>query len=130
MNKETVICTYLNLSFVKRNTFIDLGSLYCICYTGLTDFREFEKLASEILSICCLQNRYLSHQLLVRELKEFGNTTLFCMAEENILMDFLAQTCCQTKLSAIWKKHMALSTSRKKVYHSSALKSYLMLPFF
>uniref|UniRef100_K1RG60 Transient receptor potential cation channel subfamily M member 3 n=1 Tax=Magallana gigas TaxID=29159 RepID=K1RG60_MAGGI len=76
---------------------------------------EFEKLASEVLGICYLKSRYLSHQLLVRELKEFGNTTLFCMAEENILMDFLAQTCCQTKLSAIWKKHMALSTSRKKI---------------
>ncbi|XP_078316710.1 transient receptor potential cation channel subfamily M member-like 2 isoform X4 [Crassostrea virginica] len=79
---------------------------------------HFEKLASEILAICCTQNRYLSHQLLVRELSEFGNTTLFCLADENNLMDFMGQTCCQTKLNAIWKGHMALYTSSLKIVAS------------
>lgn len=114
--KQSFVLIYF-FHLLKENTctFIDPGSLYFICYTGLTDFREFEKLASEILGICCLQNRYLSHQLLVRELSEFGNTTLFCLADENNLMDFMGQTCCQTKLNAIWKGHMALYTSSIKV---------------
>ena len=89
----------------------------------VTVFRHFEKLASEILAICCTQNRYLSHQLLVRELSEFGNTTLFCLADENNLMDFMGQTCCQTKLNAIWKGHMALYTSNLKVMSRNAWKT-------
>ncbi|XP_061196286.1 transient receptor potential cation channel subfamily M member-like 2 [Saccostrea echinata] len=82
---------------------------------------EFEKLASEILGICSIQNRDLAHQLLVRELNEFGNTTLFCLADENVLMDFMGQTCCQTKLNAIWKGRMALYTSSIKIVASICL---------
>ena len=86
-------------------------------------FRHFEKQASEILAICFIQDRDLSHQLLVRELSEFGNTTLFCLADENNLMDFMGQTCCQTKLNAIWKGHMALYTSSLKVMSRNAWKT-------
>lgn len=115
----------------KNKTLICSFVLYTvlICCSGLTDFREFEKLASEILGICYLKNRDHSHQLLVRELTQFGNTSLFCVAEENTFMDFLGQTCCQTKLSAIWKGHMALSTSWTQVYQSSAFNLKLM-PLF
>ena len=82
---------------------------------NLHTFREFEKLAADILGICYLQNRDLAHQLCVREINEFGRTTLFCLADENELMDFMGQTCCQTKLNAIWKGRMALYTSSIKV---------------
>lgn len=120
---DECICLHLIPLKKKSNTLICSLALYTvlICFSDLTDFREFEKLASEVLGFCCLKNRLLSHQLLVRELSQFG-TSLLCLAEENILMDFLGQTCCQTKLSAIWKGRMALSTSWKTVYHFSAYK--------
>ena len=86
-------------------------------------FRHFEKLASEILAICFTQDRDLSHQLLVRELREFGKTTLFFLADENNLMDFMGQTCCQTKLQEIWKGDMALYTSNLKVMSRNAWKT-------
>ena len=89
----------------------------------VTVFRQFEKLASAILAICFTQDRYLSHKLLVRELSEFGNTTLLYLADENNLMDFMGQTCCQTKLHEIWKGHMALYTSNLKVMSRNAWKT-------
>nr|XP_022319514.1 transient receptor potential cation channel subfamily M member 5-like [Crassostrea virginica] len=76
---------------------------------------HFEKLASQILAICFIHDRDLSHQLLVRELEEFGNTTLFFLAGENNLMDFMSQPCFSTKLDAIWKGQMALHTSIFKI---------------
>lgn len=87
-----------------------------IYYTGLTGFRKYEKVASKVLDKCYLQDRERSKQLLIREMSEFGNTTLFCLAEENKLMDFMGRNCCQAKLEEIWKDVIPLSTSRKMVY--------------
>lgn len=118
-NRRVHFFLYRILLSKRKNSFaLWLFILYYkICCTGLTDSREFEKMASDVLSICYLQNRYQSHQLLVRKLNEFGNTTLFSLAEENRLMEFMGLTCCQANLNAIWKGEMVPSTSIKKVWN-------------
>ncbi|XP_033755589.1 transient receptor potential cation channel subfamily M member-like 2 isoform X2 [Pecten maximus] len=75
----------------------------------------FEKLAVDVLSHCYKQNKALAHQLLVRQLGDYGNSTLLLMADANELMDFMDHTCCQTKLNSVWKGRMALYTSTYKI---------------
>ncbi|XP_069123673.1 transient receptor potential cation channel subfamily M member-like 2 isoform X2 [Argopecten irradians] len=75
----------------------------------------FEKLAVDVLSHCYKQNKLLAHQLLVRQLNDYGNTTLLLLADAHELMDFMDHTCCQTKLNGVWKGRMALYTSTYKI---------------
>ncbi|XP_021379559.1 transient receptor potential cation channel subfamily M member 1-like [Mizuhopecten yessoensis] len=75
----------------------------------------FEKLAVDVLSHCYKHNKALAHQLLVRQLVDYGNTTLLLLADAHELMDFMDHTSCQTKLNSVWKGRMALYTSTYKI---------------
>uniref|UniRef100_A0A8W8JN38 Ion transport domain-containing protein n=1 Tax=Magallana gigas TaxID=29159 RepID=A0A8W8JN38_MAGGI len=91
---------------------------------------EYEMMASKVLDICYQQNRERSKQLLIREMSELGNTTLFCLAEENKLMDFMGRTCCQAKLEDIWKDVIPLSTSRKMIVASIFMPLLISVKLF
>jgi len=44
----------------------------------------------------------MSHELLLRKNKSWGQQTLFALAHTAEQMDFMEQDCCQTKLNKIW----------------------------
>lgn len=72
--------------------------------------RYFESLGVHILSVCYNKDKQLAHQLLVRELHLWGDSTLFQRADSGQLMDFMEHPCCQTKLNSVWKGKMPLYT--------------------
>ncbi|KAK3595125.1 hypothetical protein CHS0354_002378 [Potamilus streckersoni] len=78
--------------------------------------QKYEDLATYVLGECYRQNKDLAHKLLVRELKMYGGTTLFTLADANELMKFMGHTCCQTKLNLIWKGRMAQDTSSLRIF--------------
>ncbi|KAH3873247.1 hypothetical protein DPMN_036477 [Dreissena polymorpha] len=76
----------------------------------------YQDRAYDLLSECHERNKNLTHQLLVRSLeKPLQNHTLLSFAESNGLMKFMGHTSCQTKLSEIWRGHMALHTQWWKI---------------
>ncbi|KAL3875814.1 hypothetical protein ACJMK2_033729, partial [Sinanodonta woodiana] len=72
--------------------------------------KKYEDLATDVLGECYRKDKQLSHQLIVRQIKNYGNATLLTLAHVNELMNFMGHTCCQTKLNLIWKGRMATST--------------------
>ena len=76
---------------------------------------EFESLAVGVLNACYQKDKELSHDLLIRELDQWGNKTLFVLADAGQQMDFMEHTCCQTKLNRNWKGKIALHTPMWKV---------------
>ena len=68
-----------------------------------------------MITECYVQNRHLAQMLLVQTVSQYGDTTLFTLADGSELMDFMGQTACGTKLNSIWKGRMALYTSTMKV---------------
>ena len=68
-----------------------------------------------ILNECYQADKTLAHKLLVRNLKQWGDKTLFMLAENAKLMNFVQQTCTQTKLNIIWRGRMVLTTPYWKV---------------
>ncbi|XP_050394392.2 transient receptor potential cation channel subfamily M member 2 [Patella vulgata] len=87
----------------------------------------FEKLATNVLAQCYSQDKRMAQQLLTREQTLWGRRTLFQIANQNTLMDFLEHSCCQTKLNTIWKGTMALYTSELKI--CICILCPLLLPF-
>lgn len=80
-------------------------------------------MATEVLSLCYNENKQTAHQLLVRQLKSFGKTTLFKLAEYNQAMAFMSQDCCQTKLMLVWMgsisrntKPWEVNTAEQRIY--------------
>ncbi|XP_064608301.1 transient receptor potential cation channel subfamily M member 2-like [Liolophura sinensis] len=71
--------------------------------------------AVTVLSECYNKNKRMAHTLLVRELKTWGDTTLFALAQNGGLMDFMDHACCQTKLNLIWNGCIAQHTPFWKV---------------
>ncbi|KAK3595123.1 hypothetical protein CHS0354_002376 [Potamilus streckersoni] len=71
---------------------------------------KYEDLATAVLGQCYRKDKQSAHQLVVRQLNNYGRTTLFTLAEANELMKFMGHTCCQTKLNLIWKGQMAANT--------------------
>jgi len=78
-------------------------------------FRKFEMLAVGVLNECYQKDKDMSHELLIRDLEQWGNKTLFVLADSAEQMDFMEHTCCQTKLNRIWKGKIALFTPMWKV---------------
>lgn len=64
---------------------------------------------------CYRRDKFTAHQLLVRKVKFYNNITLFSLAFQYKMMEFVEHSCCQTKLNMIWKGKMAVNTSAFKV---------------
>ncbi len=77
--------------------------------------RAWEERAVGVLNECYQKDKVMAHSLLTRQLKTWGGTTLFIIADSSICMDFMGHSCCQTKLNRIWRGRMALYTSMWKV---------------
>ncbi|ESO89164.1 hypothetical protein LOTGIDRAFT_229069 [Lottia gigantea] len=75
----------------------------------------YERLATNVLAECYGKDKKMAQQLLIREQTLWGDRTVFQIANNNTLMDFLEHSCCQTKLNTIWKGAMALYTSEPKI---------------
>jgi len=54
--------------------------------------REFEAMAIGVLAQCYSKNVMRSHDLLIRNVETWGDTTLFALADSADLMDFLHTT--------------------------------------
>ena len=87
------------------------STLYC----SFPSCSEFEECAVGILGECYQRDKSLAHQLLVRELIQWGDATLMGIANSAQQMAFMGHSCCQTKLNQIWKGKMALYTGIWKV---------------
>ncbi|XP_052271596.1 transient receptor potential cation channel subfamily M member-like 2 [Dreissena polymorpha] len=81
--------------------------------------RQYEQKACDVLGKCFEENRSLAHKLLLTCLeKPFDSddsTTIFDFAGANHLTTFMGHTCCQTKLSTIWRGQIAISTPWWKI---------------
>lgn len=77
---------------------------------------EWEARAVGTLNECYNRNKRYAHTLLVRELNDWGQSTVLSLADSAELMDLMGHSCCQTKLNKIWKGKMALYTSEWKIW--------------
>lgn len=68
----------------------------------LYDYREFEKLALELLEHCYKIDDDYTQQLLTYELKNFSDQTCLSLAVDAMHQDFVAHTCCQTLINDLW----------------------------
>ena len=91
--------------------------------------REFEKHGVGVLSQCYAKEKELTHELLTRELKPWGSTTLYSIADASQQMHFLGHSACQTKLNKIWMGRMALYTPMWKVLLYELLRLTFTCPF-
>lgn len=66
------------------------------------DYREFEKLALELLEHCYKIDDDYTQQLLTYELKNFSDQTCLSLAVDAMHQDFVAHTCCQTLINDLW----------------------------
>ena len=55
-----------------------------------------------------------SHELLTRPLETWNRTSVFELADQSTLMDFMEHDCCQTKLDRIWHGRLAVATYTRK----------------
>jgi len=62
----------------------------------------FETNASGVVEELYESDQAMSHELLLRKLRSWGERTLFAVADTAEQMDFMEQDCCQTKLNKIW----------------------------
>ena len=81
----------------------------CVCN------REFEKNASRLLDKLYAADSIKSHVLLRRPLETWNKRTVFELAANAGLVDFMKHDCCQTKLDQIWHGQLARSTATWKV---------------
>lgn len=65
-------------------------------------YREFEKLALELLEHCYKIDDDYTQQLLTYELKNFSDQTCLSLAVDAMHQDFVAHTCCQTLINDLW----------------------------
>lgn len=88
----------------KFKTHTVLYILHCpyIYNTYLCDYREFEKLALELLEHCYKIDDDYTQQLLTYELKNFSDQTCLSLAVDAMHQDFVAHTCCQTLINDLW----------------------------
>ena len=82
-----------------------------------------------VLSQCYAKEKELTHELLTRELKPWGSTTLYSIADASQQMHFLGHSACQTKLNKIWMGRMALYTPMWKVLLYELLRLTFTCPF-
>lgn len=92
--------------FTKAEVLVVHTFMYC---------RDWEDTAVGVLNECYQKDKVTAHSLLTRQIRTWGGTTLFSIADSAMCMDFMGHSCCQTKLNRIWKGRMALYTSMWKV---------------
>ncbi|CAD5116686.1 DgyrCDS5550 [Dimorphilus gyrociliatus] len=88
---------------------------------------EWEARAVGTLNECYNRNKRYAHLVLVRELTDWGNSTVLSLADSAELMDLMGHSCCQTKLNRIWKGKMALYTSEWKIWLTLVFQ--FLIPF-
>lgn len=116
-------------SMNKFKTHTVLYILHCpyIYNTYLCDYREFEKLALELLEHCYKIDDDYTQQLLTYELKNFSDQTCLSLAVDAMHQDFVAHTCCQTLINDLWmgglrmRKNSSLKVRIKENNEGSAL---------
>ena len=80
-------------------------------------FREFQKLALELLEHCYKVDDDYTQQLLTYELRNFSDQTCLSLAVAANHREFVAHTCCQMLLNDMWmgglrmRKNTALKVS-------------------
>lgn len=70
-------------------------------------FSFYEKLAVGLLEECYSSDHEKSIQLLVREIPEFGKTTVLKMAVQADNKNFVAHPACQTLLTEAWTRKLS-----------------------
>lgn len=128
--------TLVVASVNKFKTHSVLYILHCpyIYNKYLYDYREFEKLALELLEHCYKIDDDYTQQLLTYELKNFSDQTCLSLAVDAMHQDFVAHTCCQTLINDLWmgglrmRKNSSLKVSLKGNNKGSAcmLKSFCL----
>ena len=81
----------------------------CVCN------REFEKNAFGLLEWTYEIDQDKSHDLLTRPLQTWNQRSVFELADNAGLMDFMKHDCCQTKLDKIWHGKLKTPTAMWKV---------------
>ena len=68
--------------------------------------RKFDELSCGVVAECYAQDEQLSQLMLVRELPNYGNSTIIQMAVQSDNKTFVAHPACQTLLHNIWRGRM------------------------
>ncbi|XP_052271856.1 transient receptor potential cation channel subfamily M member-like 2 [Dreissena polymorpha] len=77
----------------------------------LKNAREYEQKACDMLSTYFHRNRTGAYTFLIHKFHEpFSSINALELANANHLKNFMAHTCCQTKLNAVWRGKMATYT--------------------
>lgn len=63
---------------------------------------NFDKLAVGVLDACYSADQNLTHLLILREVRQFGDTTCIDLANISANMPFIAHPACQTLLNCVW----------------------------
>ena len=79
--------------------FSDVNNFNHLCIFKL---RYFKNLAVGVLKECYISDQRRTILLLVRQMPDFGDTTLINMAARAENLEFIAHSACQTILTDIW----------------------------
>ncbi|CAD5115014.1 DgyrCDS4036 [Dimorphilus gyrociliatus] len=88
---------------------------------------EWESKAVGIVNECFRRNKNYAHKLLIRELADWGNSTVLSLGYSLQSMDLISHSCCQTKLNIIWKGEIALETGQWSIFLSILLP--ILIPY-
>jgi len=89
-------------------------------------YREFERNASGLLGELYEADQDKSRKLLTRPIETWKKTTVFELADNAGLMNFMKHDCCQTSLDRVWYGKLTPSIAMWQVgvntfYHFTAL---------
>ena len=75
-------------------------------------YREFQRLAVQLLDICFITDEPLASKLLTYELKNWGRTTNLSLAVSSEHIQFVAHSCNQELLTDIWSGVMTFRAQK------------------
>ena len=75
-------------------------------------FREFQRLAVQLLDVCFLTDEPRASKLLTYELENWGKTTNLSLAVSSGHIQFVAHSCNQELLTDIWSGLMTFKTQK------------------